>query len=89
MGTITTYSHCYVKDGKAYEGSKEEIALQIAKYKIDENRQLFIQFNGYKEYGYHSYSDEYANQEIYKDVINFILAKSSSFGYRHYRNLNF
>lgn len=89
MGTVTTYSHCLIKGDKGYEGTKEEIVSKICKWRLSINNTLFVQFNGYKEYMYHSYNNEFTKEEIYRDIINFIFNKSSEIGYSHYRNLGF
>lgn len=88
MGTITTYSYCVVKDGKAFEGSKEDIINQIFTWGFEKN-QLFAKCKGFKEALYHSYKEDWMAGERYKDAIQFLFGKLKDFGYKNYRDIGF
>jgi hypothetical protein len=77
MATITTYEYCVIKDEKHYTGSKSEIIRQIFKWRL-ENKQLIYKCEGYIERKAHSYSEHFTDQEIQKDVVQFLFGKLKS-----------
>jgi hypothetical protein len=89
VGTVTTHSYCVVKDGKAFEGSRENILSQICKYRIDENRRVHVKFDGYTEVRLISYAEVFTYDEICKDMIEVIFSKLPNYGYRIYRDIGF
>lgn len=91
MGTITTYGHCLVKDGIAYEGTKADIVNSICKWRFDEHNNLYIKFHYYKERQHYGYGkdSEFTFEEMYRDSIEYIFKEAIQHGYRHYRDLNF
>lgn len=53
--------------------TKKEVVNQIyEKWEVDLNRTLSVKMKGYKEYIHHSYSSEYSEEEMEKDIINFL-----------------
>jgi len=87
--TITTISYCVVKEGKAFEGTKEGIVSQICTFKFDNKNQLVVQFKGFNPVVYHSYNSEFTEKEMYKDAIKFIFNKLKDYGYHIYRNIGY
>jgi len=73
-----------VKDGKGYEGTKEEILQQVAKFGLDENNVVYIQVKGYTMAKFHSYKTDYTPEEARKDYVKFLFDKLSDFGYHTY-----
>jgi len=86
MATITTYEYCVIKDGQHYTGSKSSIVHQIFKWRL-ENKQLIYKCDGYIEQKAHSYSECFTDQQINKDVVDFLFGKLKSLGYRIYRDI--
>jgi len=86
-GSITIKSYCLVKDGKAYEGSKEDIVERLVNFKLDDNRILYykIRVGNYPEIQAHSYGEKWIPSEMYQDVINFLFNKLKECGFKEYK----
>lgn len=89
MGTITTYSWCAVKDGRAYKGSKEDILSQLSeRWGIDSKRRLFIKWTDRKEVTIlHGYTDEWEGNDLYQEMIKDLFGKLPQYGFTIYRNI--
>ncbi len=87
MARITTYGHCAVLNGFAYEGSKQCIVSKLYSYSIKEDRVLRAKFSGYVEREFHSYGDCFSNQEMHKDAVDFLYNRLPMFGVKLYRNI--
>ncbi len=91
-GTITTTSHCLVKDGKAYTGTKEEIVNQLVKYRLEgKSKQVVIHIPGYKDIRLYSFGKEpeLTPSEMMEVVVKDAFAMLKQHGYRHYRDIGF
>jgi hypothetical protein len=86
-GQITTHSHCAVINNGAYEGTKAEIVNQLYEYSIGKDRVLRAKFIGRVTITFHSYQDEFTDEEMHKDAIEFLYSKLPMFGVRLYRDI--
>ena len=87
MNTITTLSHCLVKDGKAYEGTKADIIAQVCIIRW-EKRQPFFTVKGYPEHQLHSFGLDWTEEELHNEVTEDVFKElSSRYGFMHYRNI--
>jgi hypothetical protein len=86
---IITLSYCLVKDGKAYEGTKEQIVLQICNFEFI-NRRLVVHFPYWcLPVRLHTYSKEWTEHEMNCDAIVIIFDRLiNNYGYRMYRNIS-
>jgi len=82
--------YCAVKDGKAYVGTKLEIAHQIAHFWVDSDRFLYTHFEGYDENIHHYYDRiEYNNEEMEKDIGNFVFyALAQNYGFQIFQDFS-
>ena len=88
MGTINIISHCMVKDGRAYTGTREEIVNQVVKFRF-ENRCLIANVKSFVEVIYHSYSHEWTDEEMYRDAVQFLFNSLRDYGFKHYIEKDF
>lgn len=79
---------CVVKDNIPYYGSKQEIVNQICNFWF-EKRKLRIQFKGYGTltHTYHSYTDEWTEEEREKDAIKFIWKNLTLMGFLLFKSI--
>lgn len=89
MGSITTLSHCAVKDGKAYEGTKEEIIHQIGVLRLDEFGTFYFKAKGYNETKLTSYCmKEWSKIDAHKDMIKILYSRLPKYyGFKLYREI--
>lgn len=91
-GTITTISHCLVKDKIAYEGSKSDIVSQLIKLDIKilkGNYYVNYQIKGYynHELGMSWSSTTWSYDEVMKELTNLMFDKLKQNGFKHYREI--
>jgi len=61
---------------KFYIGAtQKEVINKLCKIRLDNNRKLFVKCEGYPEYSYHSYTDEFTDEEMHNNIINFLIHK--------------
>lgn len=89
MGTITTYSWCAAKDGRAYEGSKEDIIYAVChSWGIDSERRLFIRLKDRQEAIFlHGYSDEWEGDDLRREMIRDAFGKLPMLGFKIYKDV--
>jgi len=87
MGTITIKERCLVKEGFAYIGTKEDIVNQICTFRIDENRKLHFKFKRFPEEQLIGFSDEFTEEEMYKEAYKYLYNRADLYGYREYVKL--
>ena len=61
-------------------GDKVDAVRQAFGFQILDDRVLKVHVRGFKEVTYHSYNYEYTDEEIIRDIANFLIREAGSFG---------
>jgi len=73
---------CVVKDDKFFIGEKSEIINQVCEFTTDQLRRVHFKFKGFKKEQLISYSEEYTQEEMYKDSIELLFNRLERYNYK-------
>ena len=65
----------------------EEVISQVVQWELNEHRELIIKVKGYYNSKYHSYSKEWEDEEVAKDVRKFIAGRLENWDLKLYRKI--
>jgi hypothetical protein len=77
---------CVVKGDEFFIGEKSEIINQVCEFTIDQLRRVHFKFNGFKKEQLISYSEEYTQEEMYKDCIELLFNRLERYNYKIFVN---
>lgn len=76
---------CAVKnDSLLAIGTLDEVIQKIFNWRLNE-RELMVRPLNYKERTFHSYTEEFTNEQIRHDVNSFLLVKARDYGFEIFK----